>query len=426
MVISRSRYFSSLRIAFLIFACCSMLVSLSARAAEWSIEPSVSLHEEYNDNIRFIADPHPKVWETSLIPNVKFSNKTAISEVSGQAQLGINRYSGDTTLNQTDRLFLLFASRMSERNTWSMNTSYKRDTTSELDATGVVQPRTQRSVLTFGPSWTHSLTERLSLRFDYQYQDVKYDSATSTDYTYKQAASAMQYILSERDKLNIQALYSRVDYSPVMGLGCASYLITLCIEPEAIEILSKATTYGAQLDWNHLYSQTMTGSFSIGYHKVVNQQISNTTTTNILIPGAEYSSSDSLSRTNTYSFSANIEKQYETGAINGSISREVIPSGSGLVTTNRLGLSLNKSFNENLTGYLDSAVYRTTYISLGSPALRYYTFEPRLNWRLSEYWTLDGGYRYSHIVYDDNSPAITANAIYLNLNYSWPKMAISR
>ena len=113
--------------------CCLIAVeSGAAVAAEWSIEPSVSAYEEYNDNIHFTAAAHPKVWQHSLTPSLKFSNKTEVSEVSGQVQVGINRYTGEQGLNQDDKLLLLFASRMAEQNTWSLNTSYRSDTTSEL------------------------------------------------------------------------------------------------------------------------------------------------------------------------------------------------------------------------------------------------------------------------------------------------------
>ncbi len=407
-----------------------LLLPGGAVAAEWSIEPSVSLYEEYNDNIRFISDPHPNVWQTSLRPNLKFSKKTEISEVSGQAQLGINRYAGDPTLNQTDKLLLLFASRMSERNTWSMNTSYRSDTTSELISNGLVQPRTQRSVLSVNPSWMRSLTENTSLRLDYQYQNVKYDKVTSTDYIYKQASAALQYVLTERDKVNLSAFYSKVDYAPSTTIastcvipipgGCA---LTSTITSENI---SKSNTRGVQVDWSHLFSETMTGSFSVGHRNVINTNTLNQTNLigSTLVYGAP---SVTETHSNNYSLSGKLDKQFESGTISGLVSRDVNPSGSGLVQTTQYGLSMSKSLTEKLTASLDTSVYRTTFISAAYPGSRYYTFEPRLSWHFSEAWMLDGGYRYARVRYDNNvSSPITANAVYLNLTYSWPKIAVSR
>ena len=38
-------------------------IPFSVLAAEWSAEPSVSLREEYNDNIHLTTSPHNSVWE---------------------------------------------------------------------------------------------------------------------------------------------------------------------------------------------------------------------------------------------------------------------------------------------------------------------------------------------------------------------------
>ena len=421
--------FISLRKQYFSIALCCFFPWGVAVAAEWSIEPSISLHEEYNDNIRFTPAPHPKVWQTTLRPSLKFSNKTEVSEVSGQLQLGINRYAGDPTLNQTDQLLLLFASRMSERNTWSMNTSYRRDTTSEVATTGLVQSRTQRSALTLNPSWTRSLTEKTSLRLDYQYQDVKYDKGTSTNYTYKQGGATLQYVLTERDKVSLGAFYSKVDYAPNTTVVpvCFSVIFGFCFSSGTItsETVSNSNTRGVQVDWNHLFSETMTGSFSLGRRNVINTSTLNQTRigggTTTILP-----ESVTETHSNNYSLSGKLDKQFESGTIGGLISRDVNPSGSGLVQTTQYGLSMSKSLTEKLTASLDTSVYHTTYISVTAPGSRYYTFEPRLSWHFSEAWMLDSGYRFARVQYDNGSSPITANAVYLNLTYSWPKIAVSR
>lgn len=406
---------------------CCILLSVQVMAAEWSFEPSVSLHEEYNDNIRFTANPHPRVWQTSIRPSLKFNNKTEISEVSGQMQLGINRYSGDASLNRNDQLLLLFASRMAERNTWSLNTSYRRDTTSELATTGLVRPRVQRTALIINPSWAYALSSRLSLRLDYTYQDVKYDSATSTDYKYKHAGAALQYVLSERDQISLGTFYSKIDYAPtslttpICLLGFAGF----CFVPGSLtsETTSQSATRGMQLDVTHLFSETTTGSFSLGRRYIDSTSTLKQTT---FPPPTTLVDNTIEVRTNTTSLGVSLEKQFDTGAVNGFIRREVNPSGNGLVTTDRYTFSVRKSLTENCTAYLDTSVYRTTYVNAGSAGSRYYTFEPRLSWQLSEWWTLSSGYRYAKVKYDDATRPVTANAVYVNLNYSWPKVSISR
>ena len=429
--------------------CCLIAVeSGAAVAAEWSIEPSVSAYEEYNDNIHFTAAAHPKVWQHSLTPSLKFSNKTEVSEVSGQVQVGINRYTGEQGLNQDDKLLLLFARRMAEQNTWSLNTSYRSDTTSERATTGLVQARTQRSALSFNPSWTHTLTERASLNLDYQYQDVKYDKSTSTDYTYQQAGGSVQYLLSERDTLNVSANYSTVDYAQAVnsyydGFPLWNYIfqtyqsIPGTTGNGADSVLSKSNARLVQVSLSHLFSETLSGVFALGGRNT-NTTINHTCNgkfDRISAPTGTFCTGWSghpiitftdETRANTYSLNANLDKQFETGKVSGLISRDVSPSGSGLVQTDRYGIALKKSLTENITGFLDSSLYRTTYVSLVNPGSRYFTFEPRLSWRVSEWWVLDGGIRYARVKSDDSSPAVSAKAVYLNLTYNWPKISVSR
>jgi len=435
-------------------------------AAEWSIEPSISLREEYNDNIRFTTSPHPGVWQTTLSPSVKLSSKTEVSEVSGSAQININRFTGEQGLNQNDQLFSLLTSLQSERNTWAMNAAYKQDSTAESEriATGVVQVRTQRSLLSLNPSWTRTLTERSSFRLDYNYQDVKYaEHINLNDYTYQQAGGTLQYQLSERDQVSLAANYSITDYAPVLrlypsvvplygyvGLDPAHPFLYATGLGGTDTIAQKVNTSGVQASATHMFSETLRGDLSVGYRTTVIEAnhscngflgyISPYTGTSCTgsvsipsypIPITAITFTDK-SRGNGYSFSANLEKTFDAAKVRGFASRETNPSGSGLVETDKFGVSLNKSLTENLTGAVDAISYHTKYISLAYPGSRYYTVEPRLNWRFTEWWTLDAGYRYAR--YEPESVAnsttvanaITSNVVYLNLTYNWPKMAVSR
>lgn len=421
-------------------------------AAEWSIEPSISLREEYNDNIRFTTSPHPGVWQTSLSPSVRLSSKTEVSEVSGLAQINVNRFTGEQGLNQNDQLYSLITSLQSERNTWAMNAAYKQDSTAESEriATGVVQVRTQRTVSSLNPSWTRVLTERSSFKLDYNYQDVKYAAHINlNDYTYQQAGGTLQYQLTERDQVSLAANYSITDYSPTTR----QYDPTIAVRfPGFIAIFPgggtdniayKSTARGMQASVAHLFSETLRGNLLVGWRSISTDTTHTCNgelgmifpTTNSFCSGYvghTMVTFDNVTEGNGSSFSASLEKTLDSAKVSGFASRETNPSGSGLVETDKIGVSMSKSLTENLTGAVDAISYRTKYISLTNPGSRYYILEPKLNWRFSEWWTLDAGYRYAR--YEPESianstavaNAITSNAVYLNLTYNWPKIAISR
>ena len=391
-------------------------------AAEWSIEPSVSLYEEYNDNVRFTTSPHPGVWQTTLSPSIKLSSKTEVSEVSGLAQLGVNRYTGDPQVEDSnDKLFSLRTSFQSERNAWAMNAGYKQDSTteSELLATGVVQTRTQRTVSSLNPSWTRTLTERSSFRLDYNYQDVKYGSHINlNDYTNQQASGTLQYQLTERDQVSLSVNHSVLEYAPISNT-------VILVNPPALgtdTTVNKSSSNNVQAGVTRLFSETLHGSLVLGLRSTVSSA-SHTCTSCFTQVGTPIAANET--RGSGTSINATLEKAFESSKVSGFVSRETNPSGSGLVETDKLGVSLNRNLTENLTGSVDAISYHTKYISLAYPSSRYYTFEPKLNWRFTEWWTLDAGYRYGRFESGSIVNATTSNAVYLNLTYNWPKKAIS-
>ncbi|WP_009205892.1 porin family protein [Sulfuricella denitrificans] len=415
---------------------CSLLLSIFSSgavvAAEWSIEPSISLREEYNDNIRFTASPHPSVWQSRLTPSVKLSSATEVSEVSGSAQMSINQYAGDPQVeNRNDLFFTLLTRFRSELNAWAMNASYKQDSTAEeRNTTGVVQVRTQRSVLGLSPSWTRTLTERSSVKLDYNFQDVKYGQINLNDYTYQQVGGTLSYQLSERDQVTVSANYSALKYAPTSRLLTGVTIIS--IDPGIISLgsgtdasLNESSTRNIQVGATHQFSETLNGSLSVGRRSTVSS-VNHTCTSCYTIVGTPISTFTSETSGSGSSFSATLEKTFDAATVSGFASRETNPSGSGLVETDRVGVSLNKSLTEKLTAAVDVASYHTKYISLASPSSRYYTFDPRLNWRFTEWWTLDAGYRYQRYESEAVANTTTSNAVYLNLAYNWPKMAVSR
>lgn len=420
------------KVSFFFYALFSFCSAGVVVAAEWSIEPSISLREEYNDNIRFSATSHPGVWLSRLTPSVKLSSKTEVSEVSGSAQLSVNQYSGDPLVaNHNDKLFSLLTSFRSERNAWAMNAFYKQDSTAESEriATGIVQVRTQRSTLSLSPSWTRTLTERASFKLDYNYQEVKYDEHINlNDYTYQHVGGTLQYTLTERAQVNVSANYSVVEFSPIirqLGVGAIS------INPPVVSlggtdtIINESRTSNVQAGVTHMFSETLRGSISLGTRSTVTS-VAHACTSCVTTGFAPISTFENETSGSGSSLNGTLEETFESTKVSVFASRDATPSGNGLVETDKFGLSLNRTLTENLTGSFDAVTYRTKYIGVVSPGSQYLTVEPKLNWRLTELWAINAGYRYARYEPEGSASSITANAVYLNLSYNWPKMAISR
>ena len=113
--------------------------------------------------------------------------------------------------------------------------------------------------------------------------------------------------------------------------------------------------------------------------------------------------------------------------MSGQLSREINPSGVGsLIQTDRIQVIWTKEWSPTLSSNINAAAYRSSYVGgvVTGGNSRYYTVEPRLTWRLAEGWVLDAGYARQN--YETVSVKASANVVYVNLNYAWPKISVSR
>lgn len=425
-----------------------LLNPFSVLAAEWSISPSVSVREEFNDNVRFIALPHSNVWMTRVSPRVEASGKTEVSEVTVAAQVNLNSFAGDSSLNRNDQFYSFLGSTRSELNTWAVNASYNSDSVAETEriTTGVVvQDRPQRDVFTFKPSWTRTLSERSQIRLGYSYQDVSYSRHISlTDYINHQVDGSLMYQLTDQDQVSISLNYNVANYAgstyrfPNQIPVAYPPFIFLFPGGGIYSRENSVTGNGIQAGATHVFSERLKGTLSLGLRDsstkasyTCNGELGTIFPTTNIVSCSGYRGDPLISFDNTVknsgsSFALSVEQDFVSGSFKGMLSRETNPSGVGLVETDRYGISVSHDFNEKLSGNLDATAYTTRYLGIVYPDSNYSIIEPRLRWRFSEWTTLDAGYRYARYELDNSTPIRTANSIYLNLTYNWQKLSISR
>jgi hypothetical protein len=399
-----------------------MLPSLalnSSRAAEWSIEPSVDLRGEYNDNFELTSGPHSTVWGLILSPDVKFSGTTETFNVTGGLRVNLNRYFGEQGLDTTDYISSLRSTYKTERDVWGLNVDAVRDSTlvSELFETGVALARRQRTRLAANPSWSRSLTEATAIIASYSYSDVHYADTGDTsliDYSDQTATVGFQSNLSERDVASLTAYYDRYETKPSQSL---------------------ATTYGIQAGYDCAFSETLHGNLVVG----ARQTRSTVSAQALVCDGPIFSGiclgnltllTETQSETSTgWTLLAALDKKWETAQLSARLSREINPSGVGaLVETDRAGIFWNHQWSPTVSYSVDAAIYQSRYVGniVSGSDSRYYHIEPRVSWKITEWWTLTGGYSYSHTKSTSSPLEASANVVYLVLNYTWPKLSVSR
>ncbi len=418
-----------------------------AISAEWSLEPSVWVKEEFNDNIRLTTDAHPSVFATTVSPSIRFGGNSETLGVTGGVKLNFNRFSGESALNSNDSLFTFSSGYTAEHDTLGLDASYTRDSTlsSEFARTGYVLARKQRSARDITPSWTRDLTERFKVTGNYQYSDVNYETAPGlTDYNYQKVSVILQYMWSELDQIFLEGSYDTLKYAPITYVTpfvLRGFFFGIPVNSgggqDTISV-NDSNTQNIMVGLDHKFSESFGAVLKVGRRSTQSKVVH---TCNGVVGTSEctYNNAppffvDPLitfskeSHDSGSSLEASLNKQFEEASVNGLLSRELNASGSGLVETDRLTVSMTDNFSETLTGSFNISNYRTRY--LGSVATNsdshYFSIEPKITWRMTEWWTMATGYSYAKQKFENLSKAATANSVYVMLTYSWPKISISR
>ncbi|WP_372521494.1 surface lipoprotein assembly modifier [Sulfuricaulis sp.] len=404
-------------------ACLSATLSmpLVCGAAEWTVEPSALFGLIYNDNINLTTQPHDSVNGNVITPRLDLGMHTQAWQVTGSAEASRIRYSGDSGLDRNDNAFSLSSAYHSERNTWQLDANSTRDTPlagQQTSAdTGAVQTQTIRESHGFSPSWTRMLTENIKLQLMYQLNDTSYVNGQSVglyDYRYSTASTTLSNQLSENSQVFVTGSYSSF-HVPATG--------------------NDSTTRSFQVGITQNFSESMKGTLQAGARR-----------TETLIQGGQpvYTrfstpfgvvliqtgvTSDARSQVTSSVFSGSLEKKYELTRMSASLSRSLVPSGSGsVVLQDSFDFGLNREITSRLSAFinLNSLKISNDQSNISNNNNVYYHAETGVNWAWSQEWSLNMSYGYSRVKRESEDKAATGNAVYLTLIYRPLKTSISR
>lgn len=396
-----------------------LVLPIESTALEWSVQPSLTARANVNDNIDLTTAPHNTVWSSSASPRLTLSASSALSTLSGQAQINRIDYSEKSFSSQTNGLLNLTFVRQYERSQLSLAGDLTRDSTqeSELIQTGVVTSWAQRTSRSLSPSWVYSMTERDTINFGYDYVDVSYGNTITTsgllDYTVKSPSITLTHAFTEKNKLNLSLGYSDYQSQNPPSNTTSQY---------------HSTTTSAQLGFSRDLSETLIVTLMAGVHKT-DSTVDYLECLSIFLPScfpvpAESNSSDTGSL-----FTATLQKGFESSQLTAELSRSLQPTADGgLVQTDRLSGGYSAKLTSTLNTSLNMSYYKTQFpgrVSSNSNNSRYYHISPAISWRITEWWTANTSYTRS-VSRSENGAEATGNAINLTLNYNWPKISSSR
>lgn len=371
------------------------------RAAEWSAEPSLSLKGEYNSNL-LLFNGDNQVWGQWVIPGVKFKGATEALDVEGGARAEFVRYYGTSDRDLTNLYFPLKSSYRNDRLTFGFDGGFTRDNTllAELRQTGLVLGFTQRNLWTVAPSVTVGMTERLSWQTTYQFMDAQYQDGlrfSLVDYHVHGGTTGVTYNSRELDQIQVTGEYTHVAMPAIQ---------------------QHSTYYGAQVGWTHDFGHDITGSVSGGVRFITSTQD---------IPGRSLSDGETVGL-----YHATLKKRWERTTAQLDASREVNPSGFGLLLqTDRYGGTISHGLTETLTLAASGGLYSVSGVTTAGfgrlvPRSHFASVSPSLSWKCAQWWTLDVAYTYAERGVGSLNQWNFSNATYLMLTYGGAKWAVSR
>jgi hypothetical protein len=382
---------------------CGGGIAGESRAAEWSVEPSLGVKGEYNSNLILAAAPSQSTYGHWVSPALRFAGSTERFEVGGKTAVDFVGYYGGVDRSLTNLYFPVTARYRLDKDTLAFDGGFTRDNTlrGELLQTGVVLNFTQRNLWTLAPSWTHHVTERLSVRGTYNYSNATYESGAQLgllDYEVHGSSVAMVYQLSEKDRLQVIGNYTNFSVPQANAL--------------------RSNIGGAQVSLTHAFTESLSTTIATG-PQVVSSAVQ---------VGPVHLRDTQV----VWVANGNIRKQWVDGYVELVGGREIQPSGFGLlIRTDRVGLNLAKDLTETLTLSLSGQVFFASAVTssvapVPLPPSRYVNVTPRLTWKFDQWWEVDVAYTYGRRDLDSLNQSGVAHGTTVMLTHYPPKLTIGR
>jgi hypothetical protein len=379
---------------------CGFGMADQCQAEEWSVAPSIGVKGVYNSNLLLTPFPHHDAYGYWVTPSAEFAGKTERLDVTSKLSADVVGYFGEDDRHFTNVFAPLSVRYRTENDLFGFNGGFTRDNTllSELQATGVVLQFAQRNQWTFNPTWTRTVTEKLSVQSAVQLSDTTYETARLMDHRMVGGSAGLQYQLTERDQVHMTGSYTdfRTRDSPSPF---------------------RANFPGINMSLTHAFDESLTGTVYGGP-----RFLSSTTQT----PVGSFDADETV-----WLAGARMMKRYERASIQVGFARDLTPSGFGLlIQTNRGEVSGTYSVSETLTCGLNVVGLLTTgkagtAIGGAFPDSRYISVTPTLTWQFLEWWRAELSYMYRWRDTDIAMSSAESHATTFMVTYAPPHLSFS-
>lgn len=349
-------------------------------AAEWSLDPAVAVTLGYESNAALTTGPHDAVSYVGLSTSLTVRRTTETSAINLGLLANATNYTGNEFEDtHEEQVTLSSFVQSTERTRLGLDARVRWDTLFESAVLGsgtgdiqdvdigLVTTQVRRNYRELLPSVGYALSERSSLTFRYRLTDVLFDDVGTTGLVdYQQHFLSGTYSYRLTDTTDLQAVVQGAQFRPAAGT-----------ESETTALLAGIS---------HKFSATANVGFRAGVGK----------TTETLTDGSQVDNS-------TFVLEALATQRSELSQLEGVVSRDVQPSGSGKsVAADQLRVNWNRYLSPTTAFFLRTTVISANVLEGSDPLVdrRYAEAEAGLGWYWTPEWSFSAAYKYRNQKYD--------------------------
>lgn len=383
--------------------------ALGAQGAEFAVTPKLLWNNEFNTNRLLRAADTPDVLGAQLELGALLEAANERSRLDLTPRLRRGQYDEDIGLNTTDYFLDLGAEHdFSERWQARLDGRFSRDSTltSEAEDEGLVFRSARRTETALMPSLTHRFDARNRFELTGNRSDVAYGEGAAgfSDYRFQSLGGAWTHAFGERDEVSLSAFHSRFD---------------------SFDTDNTSRNVGLQTGWQRLWSDRLSASVGVG---VIWSELEFVTLFQPA-PGLPLARAPDERSEQGLLADFSLNRRWERTSARLGYSHRISPTGRGAQTTvDELVANAEHRLLERLTGRIDLRWLREDFGDTGEQVFDRDRLrgEVSVNWRLSQFWSLSGGYAYTREERAFASGEADAHRVMLGIRYGGERRAVSR
>jgi outer membrane scaffolding protein for murein synthesis (MipA/OmpV family) len=388
-----------------------LLVMEPLKADEWTVKGRIDQDLSYDDNVTMRKESEAS-FIYAITPELNFSHRTDVSEISANASYGYQKYEHIPRLDRQNQNYGIDGRYFTDTTVWGVSAQYSltpsRDT-AEQDS-GDFSSNSEKEMIFISPSVSYRLSEQDKLLLSAQYSDTSYSTAQLVGYRDWGVNLMWSRQWSERYTSSLDVFYSNFDSERSSSLGLDRI--------GGFGSQTESDSFGANLSSTYLFSENWTIFGTVGVRLTETRRSS-------LLGSAEKDSSEG------FLLDAGVDYEGESLFAKFNISQSLMPSSRGQLNDQfKVELDLNYKVTERLSASLLSHFQKidpADNYNGGGDKRTNITVNPSISLMITPDWILSTSYRYRYqkSIREDEETA-HSNLYMMSLNYSWQGLSMAR